>query len=635
MLVNLPGQPPDLLLESVLQTSLNGIVLCRAVRDAIGQIIDFQVVRCNDRAAAMTGLSTAQMLNASMLTVDPDGLMSGIFEKYQQVVETGLPMHIEHYYKGGDVWMAQSLASFNDGVLAAWADVTALKRAEQAQLRETDLLHTILDNTQTGIAVMRSVRDRSGKVVDFTFTHLNHDAGRMTQRDRTQLIGQLYSVAWPNARTNGVLDWHIQVAETGEPLKMNGVHLHVDGYDGWYNIRIRPFNDGVIATFVDVTPLKRAELANQQQADLLRSVLDNSSSIIIAFQAIRDEATNQILDFRYIAQNEASRQSVNRTDEQVIGHTMLEYFPHVIPTGLFDRYVHVIETGEPARFEQEYNYDQLNSWYEISVMKWHDGFVLTLVDITASKSHQQQLEQANRDLQNANENLRQFAYVASHDLQEPLRKIVAFGDMLQDQFAAELGGLGQDIINRMQSATGRMSALIRDVLAYSRITTQRESFQSIPLEKLLAEIRHDLNPEFCEVNGVLETESLPTIRGDRAQLSQLFTNLLVNSLKFRIHNQPVVIRVTSRLVTGLEGPIGLNPMAKYHEISVQDNGIGFDSKYADRLFRVFQRLHTRQEYSGTGVGLAICRRVAENHRGAIAASGQAGRGATFRVYLPE
>ncbi|AQG78335.1 hypothetical protein AWR27_02665 [Spirosoma montaniterrae] len=501
-------------------------------------------------------------------------------------------------------------------------------------------MQAILDNTPTGIAVMESVREpdsvaRKGRIVDFRFTHLNYDAGRITRRDRHQLIGQRYSEAWPEARTNGVLDWHIRVAETGEPAKINGVNLVVDGYDGWFNIRIRPFGDGVIATFIDVTALKQAELANQRQAALLRSVLDSSANPIIAFSAVRDGATNKIVDFRYEAQNEANRRNVNRTDEEVIGHTMLEHFPQVVSAGLFDRYVTVVETGESVRFEQECNYDGLNGWFEISVAKWGDGIVLTLVDITDSRAYQQQIERANRDLLYANDNLRQFSYVASHDLQEPLRKIMAFGDLLQEQFGPQLGNVGQNMIGRMQSAAGRMSNLLKDVLAYSRISTHSEPFCAVSLNELMTDLRDELQHELQKTNAHLIINDLPSVPGNYVQLHQLFVNLLLNALKFRKNDRPLTITITSQAVAGAALPAALNPTMTYYEICVADNGIGFDNKYADQIFRVFQRLHNRQHYDGTGVGLAICKRVVENHHGCIIATAQPSEGAIFRVYLPK
>jgi signal transduction histidine kinase len=634
MSTDLPIQPPNTLLESIFQNPLNGVLLCTAVRDDNNGIVDFRFVRCNGRAVDLIGFTKEHLLATSMLTLDPGSECSGIFDLYKQVVETGLPTHIEYYLANTNRWVAQSLARYEDSLLVSWTDISDQKQAELTRANETELLQAILDNTQTGITVMESVRDSAGRIVDFRITHVNANAERMIRRSKEALIGELYTETWPDARLNGTLSWYLQVAETGEPIRINGVNLPAEGYDGWYNIRARPLLDGVIVTFVDVTALKRAELANQQQAELLRSVLDGSSNAIIAFRAIRDEQTGKIIDFQYAAQNEANRQILGRSDEETIGHSMLDYFPYVIQTGLFDRYVEVVETGEPTRFEQEYNYDSLIGWYELSVLKWEDGIVLTTADITARKTYEQQLEQTNRELKNANEHLKQFAYIASHDLQEPLRKLTAFGDILQAQFDTQLGDYGNDIIKRMQSAVSRMSTLIKDVLTYSKVGTQREAFQPINLAILIKEIKVEIEAELESVGGVLCIDTMPLVKGDPAQLRQLFTNLILNALKFRSAERPVDIHITYQLVSGSEKPADLIPRQTYHKIGVADNGIGFEEKYAEQIFQVFQRLNNRQKYEGTGVGLAICRRVVENHRGIILAKGQLGEGATFDVYLP-
>lgn len=634
MNIDLFAQPPDLLPEDIWHDPVKGVVLCQAIRDDTGQIVDFRVIRCNEQVTALTGFTQQQILSVSMLGLDPDGIASGIFDTYRQVTQTGLPIQVEHYFEAGKLWMAQTLGRCGDGVLAVWTNINAHKQAEQAKQQEIGLLQAILDNAQTGIAVMQSVRDQEGRVVNFRFTHLNFHAERITQLPKEQLIGQLYTTAWPESRTNGVLNWHIQVAETGEPAKINGANLPVSGYDGWYNVRVRRFGDGVIATFVDVTALKETELANQRQANLLRSVLDNSSNAIIAFRSVRDPTTGDIVDFQYVAHNEVNRRNMNLTDEEILGHTLLEFFPQMVAAGLFSRFVNAVITGEPTTFEQEFTGGGWSGWFEITARKWDDGMVLTLVDITENKKRQQQIEQANRDLLNANDNLRQFAYVASHDLQEPLRKIMAFGDMLQEQFAPQLGSSGQDMIVRMQAAAGRMSELIRAVLAYSRISTHRESFKPVALGDVVRDVTLELKRDFGDIDTCLHINALPTVPGDRGQLRQLFSNLLANALKFRPDNQPVSIQITCQTILGANGPVELQPTKSYHEVCVVDNGIGFENRHVDRIFQVFQRLHTRQQYNGTGVGLAICKRVVENHYGAITASSEPGQGSIFKVYLP-
>ncbi len=248
----------------------------------------------------------------------------------------------------------------------------------------------------------------------------------------------------------------------------------------------------------------------------------------------------------------------------------------------------------------------------------------------------QALQMANFDLQRSNENLERFAYVASHDLQEPLRKIRSFGDILQSNYGKQLGE-GADFLERMQSAADRMSVLIKDLLTFSRIRTQRETFVPVVLTSVVAGVLNDLELTIQETSAVVEVGELPTVPGDAPQLRQLFQNLIANALKFQQSDLPPRISLTSQLVatSALPEPIKPNSAARhFYEISVTDNGIGFDEKYTDRIFQVFQRLHGRSRYTGTGIGLAIVQKVADTHNGAVRATSKPGQGATFTVYLP-
>ena len=247
-------------------------------------------------------------------------------------------------------------------------------------------------------------------------------------------------------------------------------------------------------------------------------------------------------------------------------------------------------------------------------------------------SRTEQLTASNLDLRRSNENLEKFAYIASHDLQEPLRKIQSFGDILKNQHGVQLGE-GISYLERMQSAASRMSALIKDLLVFSRISTRQEATLPIDLNQIVATVVEDMELG----NAELTVAVLPTVLGDGSQLSQLFMNLLSNALKFQKPDTVPVIQVNATQVTAADLPADVKPARKaalYHCVCVADNGIGFDEKYLDRIFQVFQRLHSRNEYAGTGIGLAICEKVAANHGGTITATSELGRGATFAIYLP-
>ncbi len=230
-----------------------------------------------------------------------------------------------------------------------------------------------------------------------------------------------------------------------------------------------------------------------------------------------------------------------------------------------------------------------------------------------------------RDLERSNRELQDFAFVASHDLQEPLRKIQAFGDRLKGKHGVALGEEGRDYLDRMQAAARRMHTLINDLLTFSRVTSKAQPFVPVDLGKVAQEVLSDLEVRVQETGGRVEIGDLPTIDADPLQMRQLIQNLLGNALKFHRAGVPPVVRMEATVTDGATPVCRLN---------VEDNGIGFDPKYLDRIFTPFQRLHGRTEYEGTGMGLAVCRRIAERHGGGITAESAPGEGARFLVELP-
>jgi PAS domain S-box-containing protein len=251
-------------------------------------------------------------------------------------------------------------------------------------------------------------------------------------------------------------------------------------------------------------------------------------------------------------------------------------------------------------------------------------------DVTGRKRTEEDLRTLAARLERSNRELEDFATVASHDLQEPLRKVLVFGDRLRAKFGGALGDEGRDYLERMQDASRRMQKLIEDLLMLSRVTTSGQPFTFVPLGDLARSVVSDLEVTLEASRGRVEIEELPTIEADPIQMHQLFQNLISNGLKFRRPDVPPVVRVFAELSTR-HGPQDGTGRCR---ILVEDNGTGFDDKDRDQLFKVFRRLHDQREYPGTGVGLAICRRIAERHGGDITARGQPGRGATFVVTLP-
>jgi PAS domain S-box-containing protein len=285
---------------------------------------------------------------------------------------------------------------------------------------------------------------------------------------------------------------------------------------------------------------------------------------------------------------------------------------------------------EHGRFEDEgwrIRKDGTTFWANVVITPWRDdagrlqGYLKITRDLTARKQAEDRLTDFARRLERSNRELEQFASVAAHDLQEPLRKIQAFSDRLEKQ-ATNLDDQSRDYLRRMIGAVGRMRDLINALLTFSRVTTKAQAFSDVDLAQVASEIVSDVEGRIQQTGGRVEIGALPVIEADPLQMRQLLLNLTANALKFRRPEEAPVVRIEAE---EQDGTI---------KLKVSDNGIGFEEIYLDRIFDVFQRLHGRQEYEGTGMGLAICRKIVERHQGTISAQSKPGEGATFIVSLP-
>jgi signal transduction histidine kinase len=248
------------------------------------------------------------------------------------------------------------------------------------------------------------------------------------------------------------------------------------------------------------------------------------------------------------------------------------------------------------------------------------------------------LQDSQTALERSNKDLDDFASVASHDLQEPLRTVRKFGERLKAKFYHEVGEKGQTYLDCMEEATDRMQTLIKDLLTYSRLTTKANPFEPVDLEQVMQGVLADLTVLVEQVDGTVDLGELPTVEAEPLQMRQLLQNLTSNALKFRRPESPPVVSVSGRLLNGngTNGNGAPDPEeVRTWEISVRDNGIGFDQKHVDKVFKVFERLHGRSEYEGTGIGLAVCRKIVERHGGSITARSAKGEGSTFLFTLQE
>ncbi len=251
------------------------------------------------------------------------------------------------------------------------------------------------------------------------------------------------------------------------------------------------------------------------------------------------------------------------------------------------------------------------------------------------KQAEKELQKKNEELQAINVQLSSFAHIASHDLQEPLRKIKIFLNRLFELEGSNLSERGGELISRIQNSSQRMSNLIEDLLTYSRTSAKAEVTQLVDLNQVWNDVVTELEVRISEKSAFIQNLGLPHANVTRFQFQQLFLNLLSNALKFSKTDCRPHIVVTSDIVAGTEILNGHADVRKrYHHIAISDNGIGFEAHAADKIFEVFYRIHGRKEYEGSGIGLSICKKIVENHNGQIVAEGRLNEGATFHIYLP-
>ena len=384
----------------------------------------------------------------------------------------------------------------------------------------------------------------------------------------------------------------------------------------------------------DVAARYRAEEALAEEHHLLLSIIDT----------IPDHVYVKDVEGRFILDNVAHREMYGpKTEGTTTGRTVFDYHSADDAARFDDADHRVIETGEGIYNLEELRLqeDGTELWVQMTKVPLRDtdGSIIGLVgisgDISDRKSAEDQLRRFAAQLESSNSELQNFASVASHDLQEPLRKIQAFSDRLRAKCGDVLTAQGLDYLERMQNAAQRMQVLIQDLLKLSRITSRALPFEKCNLDEIVRAVLSDLEIMIEQTNASVEVNDLPTIEADPLQMRQLFQNLISNALKFqRPEDKPEVV-VEARVYQMKERNIpGAAPGQEICKLVIRDNGIGFDPKFADQIFVVFQRLHSRSEYEGTGIGLAVCRKITDRHGGTIVAKSAEGQGAAFIVTLP-
>jgi light-regulated signal transduction histidine kinase (bacteriophytochrome) len=382
--------------------------------------------------------------------------------------------------------------------------------------------------------------------------------------------------------------------------------------------------------------MKEAQLQLEKAAATLKTVFDSAQTGMFTF-APEYDASGEIIDFRFVMVNSTMSAYVDQAPEALAGELGSKWFPGYLTNGVFQMYRHTFEAGEPQRKEVHYNTDGLDIYLDLQSVKIERQVLVTLTDHTNLRRSQLELEHTVKALERSNANLEDFAHAASHDMKEPIRKILTFTDRLITTIGERLTDSERRLFQGIETSAARMQQLVEDLLELSHVSEKPRDMEWVDLNQKIQAVLGDLELAIEEKKAQVTIHSLPTLRGNRRQLQQLFQNLIGNALKYSKRDVQPVITIKSSTIKGREAPV---PFAaelgdeSFHLIEVSDNGIGFEQQYAEQIFKMFQRLHGKLEYSGTGVGLSITRKVVENHNGYIWAESELNKGATFKMLFP-
>ena len=515
--------------------------------------------------------------------------------------------------------LRRQVASLEQALAEAW-------RARDAGRTSEDRFRALFEMSRDGIVFV----DLEGHIEEMNQAYLD-----LVGYDRDEITTHTYQDLTPEKwRASEAEIIETQVMRRGFSDEYEKEYVRKDGSIAPISLRtilVRDL-DGRPVRFMgivrDIAELKEKEEALKASEKRYRGLFDLSHDGVVfaALDGTVEEANPAYLDMLGYDLDEI----VNMTYQQLTPARWAAMEADIVEEQLLSR-------GYTDEYEKEY-IRKGGSVFPVAVrailVRDETGRPVRLMgiarDITEQKQAKEALERHARDLARSNEELEQFAYVASHDLQEPLRKIRAFGALLADEKSESLDDEGRQYIDFMTDAAARMQTLVSDLLALSRVTTAARPFEDLALGEVFDTVLSDLSVALQEADGRVDVAAAPTVEADRTQMEQLFRNLIGNALKFR--RPGVAPRVTVEMAEGAM-PLDAIP-GPAHTIVVADNGIGFEPDQGSRLFQPFKRLHARHQYEGAGIGLAICEKIVLRHHGRITATATPGAGAAFTVTLP-
>jgi PAS domain S-box-containing protein len=533
-------------------------------------------------------------------------------------------------------------------------DLTERKRAEEEKERVTQYFiqknEELRRSEERYYKMVEEVEDYAIILLDENgnIQNWNKGAQKIKGYQPEEIIGANFRIFYQQEdRETGLPDKLLKQAADGGRATHEGWRVRKDGSKFWGSIVITALHDahnniiGFTKVTRDLTDRKLAEEEKDRQAQYLISKNEELRRSEERYHKMIEEVEDYAIllldkDGNILNWNSGAEKIKGYRAEEIIGKNFRNfYLPSDRTSGLPDKLLKTAtDTGRATHEGWRVRKDGSTFWASIVITALHDenqniiGFTKVTRDLTDRKIAEDKLREYAKMLERKNEELQEFAYVASHDLKEPLRKVLIFADLMHEQYGHREDKKLVTYVTRIRDAAYRQMTLIEDLLQFSRIDNDNEEVQLTDLNSVISAIIQDLEPMVRDKKAKVSVDKLPTIRVRPTQLRQLFQNLIGNALKFNDKPIPVVE------ITNEQLPQNEQEEGSFCRIVVADNGIGFSNEYKERIFEIFQRLHRRTEYTGSGIGLAICKRIVESHGGTIQAFGEEGKGAQFAITLP-
>lgn len=617
--------------NSIIENSGDGILILDPIFNDKREIVDFKISHCN-KVGCKLARFPENAVGKNLLEILPHLKDDSQYQLHKQVVETGIPVLFETSFrndKGEEYgWFIVSLQKLDDGVLSKFVDITEKKLYEKKIENQANLLISILDSTQQSIMALSSVRNPSGEIIDFIFDKVNNKFVKTIQRSELELIGSKYLTIFPHAKDSGLFELKCQVLNDGVSIEKE-VYYNEEGLEGWFNIYITTLgNDGVVQTIVNISESK-------SDKDRLSKIINTTRSGIFVFKPVTD-GSGEIVDFKFALVNQVVENFFKLSNSFLNNDLVSNHFPNYKEQGLFNYFKHTFQKNIPNTFEFHYN-EEIELFFNVRTDKMENELLVTFNDQTPFKKLELKLQKSIIELQRSNKSLEEFTSAASHDLKEPIRKINMLLSRLKFRFTNLSENDPFDTFEKLEKATKRMVLLVDDLLEYSHLSHETSDKVEIDLNLIMKIILEDLDLVIEERQANIHIGNMPIIKGHKRQMQQLFQNLIANGIKYTSQDKRPEVTILSTLLKGNATGIDLPDILDntfFNVITVGDKGIGFNQEDAEKIFRVFERLHGNHQYKGSGVGLAIAKRVVENHNGFITAQSEPGQGATFTIYLP-